>query len=279
MSQNDLSQSIDTHYLGIYGEIGEGINAVHGQLVKIVNIANHIEDGELSDLRELKSIGKRSDNDTLIPSLIGMMENIVLLVEETQKMTATAVKGDLRLRGDQTRFTGEYAKVIEGFNETLDAVIRPISEASETLKELAAGNLNTSMRGDYQGDHAIIKEDMNQTIVNLKRYVNEITCTLEEISRGNLDQEITSVYTGDFLAIKEALNGISSSLSTTMTDIDVAAAHVEIGARQISDGGQALAQGTTEQASSIQELTASIEEVAGETKQNAIRASDAMSWQ
>jgi len=275
MSQNDLSQSIDTHYLGIYGEIGEGINAVHGQLVKIVNIANHIEDGELSDLRELKSIGKRSDNDTLIPSLIGMMENIVLLVEETQKMTATAVKGDLRFRGDQTRFTGEYAKVIEGFNETLDAVIRPISEASETLKELAAGNLNTSMRGDYQGDHAIIKEDMNQTIVNLKRYVNEITCTLEEISRGNLDQEITSVYTGDFLAIKEALNGISSSLSTTMTDIDVAAAHVEIGARQISDGGQALAQGTTEQASSIQELTASIEEVAGETKQNAIRASDA----
>lgn len=275
MSQNDLSQKIENQYLGIYGEIGNGVNAVHDQLVRIVAIANHIEAGELRDLNELKAIGKRSEQDTLIPSLIGMMENIVRLVEETQKMTVTAVTGDLQFRGDQTRFAGEYAKVIEGFNQTLDAVIEPINEASETLKELAAGNLNAQMVGDYQGDHAIIKEAMNQTIANLKRYVAEITSTLEEISRGNLDQEITSAYTGDFQAIKEALNGISASLSTTMSDIDVAAAQVEIGARQISDGGQALAQGTTEQASSIQELTASIEEVAGETKQNALRANDA----
>lgn len=275
MSQNDLSQKIENQYLGIYGEIGNGINAVHDQLVRIVKIANHIEAGELSDLQQLKAIGKRSDNDTLIPSLIGMMENIVLLVAETQKMTVTAVKGDLSFRGDQTKFSGEYEKVIAGFNQTLDAVIHPINEASETLKELAAGNLNTQMDGDYQGDHAIIKEAMNQTIANLKRYVDEIAITLEEMSRGNLDQEITSTYSGDFLIIKEALNGISASLSTTMSDIDVAAAQVEIGARQISDGGQALAQGTTEQASSIQELTASIEEVAGETKQNASRANDA----
>ena len=275
MSQNDLSQHITKQYRGIYGEIGEAINAVHSQLVRIVNIANHVEAGDLSDLQQLKAIGKRSDKDTLIPSLIGMMENIVLLVAETQQMAVTAVKGDLSFRGDQTKFTGEYEKVIAGFNQTLDAVIHPINEASETLKELAAGNLNTQMDGDYQGDHAIIKKDMNQTIANLKRYVGEITKTLEEISQGNLDQEITSSYSGDFQAIKAALNGISSSLSTTMAEIDVAAGQVEIGARQISDGGQALAQGTTEQASSIQELTASIEEVAGETKQNALRANDA----
>jgi methyl-accepting chemotaxis protein len=275
MRKNDLSQIIENRHQGIFGEIGEAINAVHGQMAHIVQIANHIEAGELSDLSELKAIGKRSENDTMIPSLIGMMENIFSLVKETQKMAALAVEGDLNHRGDETKVPGEYAKVIAGFNQTLDAVINPIKEASGTLKELAAGNLNTVMTGDYQGDHAIIKEDLNQTITNLKRYVNEITNTLEEISRGNLDQEIKTTYTGDFLAIKDALNGISSSLSTTMAEIDVAAAHVEIGARQISDGGQALAQGTTEQASSIQELTASIEEVAGETKQNALRANDA----
>ncbi len=275
MSKNDLSQNIENQYMGIYGEIGAGINAVHDQLVNIVNIANHIEVGELSDLDDLKARGKRSEKDTLVPSLIGMMENIMKLVEETQMMAQTAVAGDLSFRGDPEKFAGEYAKVIEGFNQTLDAVIRPINEASETLKELSEGNLNIVMTGDYQGDHAIVKKDMNLTISNLKRYVKEITGTLEEMSEGNLDQEITSVYTGDFRAIKAALNGISCSLSSTMAEINVAAAQVEIGARQISDGGQALAQGTTEQASAIQELTASIEEVAGETKQNAVRANDA----
>ena len=151
MRQNDLSQTIENQYHGIYGEIGEAINAVHGQLVYIVQIANHIEAGELSDLSELKAIGKRSENDTLIPSLVGMMENIVLLVEETRMMAQTAVEGELSFRGDQSKFAGEYAKVIIGFNQTLDAVIDPIREASGTLKELAAGNLNTGMTGYYQG--------------------------------------------------------------------------------------------------------------------------------
>jgi methyl-accepting chemotaxis protein len=275
MRKNDLSKAIEKQYQGIYGEIGEAINAVHGQLVHIVSIANHIEKGELKDLADLKAIGKRSDNDTLIPSLIGMMEKIVMLVEETQKMADTAVEGDLNYRGDERKFPGEYKKVIIGFNQTLDAVILPVKEASRTLKELAQGNLEMTMKGNYQGDHAIIKEDMNQTITNLKRYVSEITCTLEEISRGNLDQEITTIYTGDFQAIKESLNGISSSLSETMQNIDNAAGQVELGAKQISAGGQALAQGTTEQASSIQELTASIEDIAGETGHNAVRANNA----
>ncbi|AFA47551.1 methyl-accepting chemotaxis protein [Acetobacterium woodii] len=275
MSKNDLSQKIENQYLGIYGEIGEAINGVYDQLVHVVKIANHIEIGELSDLDDLKAIAKRSENDTLIPSLIGMMENITLLVAETQNVAQIAVEGDLNFRGDVTKFSGEYAKVIEGFNQTLDVVIHPIKEASAILEELAAGNLEITMTGDYQGDHAIIKEAMNTTIANLKRYVKEITDTLEAMSLGNLDQEITSAYGGDFLAIKNALNGISTSLSTTMTDIDTAAAHVEIGAKQISDGGQALAQGTTQQASAIQELTASIEEVADETKQNAVRANNA----
>jgi methyl-accepting chemotaxis protein len=275
MSRNDLSEKIEQQYQGIYGQIGAGINSVHSQLLGIVDIANHIEVGDLSDLEELKAIGKRSEKDDLVPSLIGMMENIRTLVEETQMMAQTAVAGDLSFRGDPDKFAGEYATVIAGFNQTLEAVIRPINEASETLKELAEGNLNTIMIGDYQGDHAIIKKDMNQTIANLKRYVGEITSMLEEISQGNLDQEITSSYTGDFQPIKAALNGISSSLSSTMAEIDVAAVQVEMGVRQISDGGQALAQGTTEQASSIQELTASIEEVADETKQNALRANDA----
>lgn len=275
LSKNDLSQHIERHYPGLYGEIGAGINAVHQQLNRIVTIANHIEVGELGDLSDLQSVGKRSQNDTLVPSLIGMMENIQFLVEETQILAQKAVEGDLSYRGDQSRFTGEYATVIEGFNLILDAMQAPINEASKTLNELAKGHLNATMAGDFYGDYAIIKKDMNQTIVNLRRYVHEITTTLEKMSQGHFNQEITSTYSGDFLAIKNSLNQISLSLSATLSEIDIAATHVDLGARQISDGGQALAQGTTEQASSIQELTASIGEVAGETKQNAVRANDA----
>jgi len=275
MNQNDFSQSIQGDFLGIYSEIAESINGIRRLLLTITRIAGNIREGNLSDLPSLQREGKRSENDRIMPTLVGMMENIYLLVAETETMAQIAVEGDLSHRGDSSKFSGEYATVIDGFNKTLDAVIEPIQESSNVLQDLAQGNLHTMVMGAYKGDHAKIKEDLNQTVVSLEAYVGEITGTLEEMGRGNLNQEITSEFRGDFSAIKNSLNDINMQLSTTLSDIDGVSAQVESGAIQISDSGQALAQGTTEQASSIQELTASIEEVADETKANAVRANEA----
>lgn len=275
MNQNDFSQSIQGDYLGIYAEIAESINGIRRLLLTITRIAGNISQGDLGDLPELQRDGKRSENDRLMPTLVAMMENIYRLVAETETMAQIAVEGDLSYRGDSSKFSGEYATVIDGFNQTLDAVIEPVKEASSVLQELAQGNLHTMVMGEYQGDHAKIKKDLNQTIVSLEAYVGEITGTLAAMGRGNLNQEITTEFRGDFSAIKKSLNDINMQLSTTLYDIDAVSAQVESGAIQISDSGQALAQGTTEQASSIEELTASIEEVADETKHNAIRANEA----
>ena len=366
MSKNDYSQQIQGNYLGIYGEIAASINMVQSELITIVTIANNISNGELYDLETLKQQGQQSDQDVLIPSLINMIENINMLVIETQntatmavngdlnhrgdfekfpgefkkvilgfnqtldaviapiqeasltlqalvagdlnatmqgtyqgdhaqikndinqiiaflksyvteteKMAQIAVNGDLNHRGDVSKFPGDFAAIIIGFNQTLDAVIAPIQEASAILNELSQGNLNTEMQGLYHGDHAKIKKDLNQTIEFLRAYVYEISETLEGIGQGNLNQEITTTYLGNFQAIKIALNNITTNLSQTITEIDEASGQVEAGARQISDGGQALSQGTTEQASTIQQLTASIEEIANETKRSALNANDA----
>nr|WP_320026420.1 methyl-accepting chemotaxis protein [uncultured Acetobacterium sp.] len=208
-------------------------------------------------------------------SLADVKRAIGNLIADATMLAQAGIDGKLDTRADASKHQGDFARIVDGVNATLDAVVAPVQEASATLNELAQGNLNTGMAGHYQGDYTIIKDSMNQTVDFLKRYVGEITHTLEEIGRGNLDQHITDDYLGDFQAIKTALNDITSSLSSTMSDINIAAGQVEIGSQQISSGGQALSQGTTEQASAIQQLTASIEEVAGETKKNAMNANEA----
>ncbi|VUZ25496.1 Uncharacterised protein [Acetobacterium wieringae] len=211
-----------------------------------------------------------------IGNTLGEVKNSVdNLISDATMLAEAGIAGRLNTRADASRHQGDFARIVDGVNATLDAVVEPVQEASATLKELAQGNLNTGMVGHYNGDYTLIKDNMNQTIAFLKRYVDEITVTLEEIGRGNLDHQITTEYLGDFQAIKTALNEITSTLSNTMTEINVAAGQVDMGAKQISDGGQALSQGTTEQASAIQQLTASIEEVASETKRNAMNANEA----
>ena len=182
----------------------------------------------MSDYDELVNIGKRSDEDEFIPSLIQMIENIHSLVNEADEMTKLAVEGDLDHRGDPSRFRGEYAKVISGFNQTLDAVIEPIQATSVALNELAKGNLNFTMDGEFKGQHGQIQDDMNRTIDFLKKYVGEITATLQQIGEGDLSQEIKTYYHGDFVAIKLAINGITTRLSEVMKEIDDAAFNQQI---------------------------------------------------
>jgi methyl-accepting chemotaxis protein len=272
---NDFSAKMEGNYLGVFGDLATSVNEIHWKLNYIHSIVNNVSNGNMNDYDELVNIGKRSEEDEFIPSLIQMIDNIHSLVSEADEMAQLAVEGDLDHRGDPTKFRGEYAKVISGFNQTLDAVIEPIQAASTTLDELAKGNLNITMDGDFKGQHGKIKEDMNRTIDFLKNYVTEITAILQRIGKGDLSQEIKTYYHGDFVAIKLAINDITTHLSEVMKEIDDAAGQVEAGAIQISDGGQALSQGTTEQASAIQELTASIEEVAAETKRNAKNANEA----
>lgn len=275
MSLNDFTASVEGTYKGIYQEIGESINMVSSSILQMIAMLKNISEGDLQDLEKLKKIGKKSDKDTLIPVGITMMESIDSLVAETRVLSQAAIAGDLSKRGAADRFQGEFSTVIQGINSTLDAIVEPITEASQVLQEMARGNLQVQMAGSYRGDHAEIKEAMNGTLESLRGYVTEISEVLSGISEGNLDQEIKQDYKGDFQEIKDSLNNIIYSLSRVLGEINQAAEEVASGARQVSDGSQALSQGSTEQAGSIQELTASISEISSQTKNNAINASQA----
>ncbi len=275
MSVNDFTTRVEGVHQGIFAEMGKSINILTDGINTITHTINNAARGDLKDLEELKRVGKRSENDTLMPAIIQLTENIKALVDEATMLSSSAIEGKLEIRGNVGKFEGEYAKVISGVNDTLDAVIEPVKEALSVLKEMANGNLQVSISGDYKGDHAEIKNALNETIESLLSYVSEISSILSEIGGGNLDLVITSDYKGDFIAIKNALNNIILSLNQVLGDINDAADQVSQGSRQVSDGSQALSQGSTEQASSIEELTASISEIASQTKQNAVNANQA----
>ncbi len=275
MSVNDYSKNAEGTYLGIYAEISGSINLVADRIRHTIEIIQNITEGDFVDLEGLKAIGRRSENDKLMPSITQLIENIKALVDETVILSDAAVEGRLEVRGDIGKFRGEYSSVVQGINKTLDAVIAPVTEASSVLKKMSEGNLHISMNGDYRGDHAELKNSINETIHNLLTYVSDISRVLSEIGEGNLNLAVTEEYKGDFVEIKNSLNEIIRNLNQVMGNINEASEQVSAGSRQVSDGSQSLSQGSTEQASSIEELTASIAEIASQTKQNAVNANQA----
>ena len=217
----------------------------------------------------------RSDQDVLSKSLSEVLHVLQQLMSETSELTQAAVSGQLQKRGHVQAFSGGYRTIVEGINQTLDAVIKPVQEASGVLEAMAAGDLKQRVTGDYQGDHAVIKQSLNSTLDALGTYIDEIAYVLTQMSGSNFDQRVDTDYLGDFAPIKTALNQIIDTFNTLLAEMNQAAQQVSAGSRQVSDGSQALSQGATEQASSIEQLTASISEIAEQTKQNAVGADEA----
>lgn len=204
-----------------------------------------------------------------------MLAAIRTLIEDVRMLAQAAVEGKLSARADADKHKGDYRRIVEGINETLDAVVSPIKEAKFVLHELSMGNLGVTMQGLYQGDHAMIKNALSETIETLRSYIGEISEVLKEIADGNLQTVIDTEYRGDFMALKDSINGIVSSLNTIMTDINKAANQVALGTQQVSGGSGEISQGAVKQAGAIDELTATMAQIASRTRQNAQSAGEA----
>jgi methyl-accepting chemotaxis protein len=273
---NDHSKAVEKDYTGIWNDLKVALNRVHRLVTRISSIVTSVSRGDLGELAALKEIGRWSDNDELIPGFIRMHEVILELVNDTNMLVAAAVEGKLSARADAAKHFGEYSKVIEGVNKMMDAVINPINEAADCLKEMAEGNLATRVTGKYQGDHAIIKDALNTTLEALNNIIKkEAVRCLQEMAKGNLGVSVTGNYKGDYGVIKDALNTTIEDLNETLGQVAVAIEQVNTGAQQVSDSSQALSQGAAESASTMAQITSSMQQMNAQTKQNAENATQA----
>ncbi|MEW6182080.1 MAG: methyl-accepting chemotaxis protein [Bacillota bacterium] len=106
------------------------------------------------------------------------------LLAETKGLVEAALAGRLKERGHTDRINFEFQGIIQGMNEVLDAVIDPVNEAAECLKEMAKGNLDMQMTGDYKGDHAVVKNALNATISAINEILGQVQVAVDQVARG-----------------------------------------------------------------------------------------------
>ncbi len=184
LAYNDYTQKVEGDYQGIYGEIAAAINTVRDRLLQVQRVFVNMAGGDLGDLDDLKQIGRLSENDQLMPSFIQMMETIRVMVDESLRLSEAAAAGRLEERGDAGKFAGEYRRVIEGFNATLDAVIAPLTEAGAVLGKLAVNDYTQAMTGQYQG----LLQEFAAQINRVREQLLSVQDVFVRISRGDISR-------------------------------------------------------------------------------------------
>ena len=108
--------------------------------------------------------------------------NLKALIADTNELVQAAVGGRLSTRADATKHQGDFRKIVEGVNQTLDAVIDPVNEAARVLEEVANRDLSARVTGDYRGDHAKIKESLNAAVGNLDEALQQVSLAVEQVA-------------------------------------------------------------------------------------------------
>jgi methyl-accepting chemotaxis protein len=108
------------------------------------------------------------------------------LVAETKTLTKAAVEGKLATRGDPSKFQGEYRQVVQGINETLDAIVAPLNVSAEYVDRISKGDIPAKITDDYEGDFNEIKNNLNALIDTVQMRSQDIDMLIGAVTEGRL---------------------------------------------------------------------------------------------
>jgi len=238
-------------------------NAITRPLGKAVEAANRISEGDLNVNLDTNST---DESGQLLAALKGMTERIRALVDDANALSHAAVEGKLDTRADAGRHQGDFQRIVEGVNQTLNSVVGPLKVAAEYVERIAKGDMPAPIREEYRGDFNQIKNNLNQLI----EAIASITAAAKEVAGGNLTVQLKERSANDELM--RSLSSMVSRLSAVVTDVKEAANNVATGSQQMSSGSQQLSQGASEQAAAAEQASSSMEEMSSNIRQNADNA-------
>lgn len=216
MALGDLRANIDTSATDEIGQLSKSMEAMASNIHACAKAAERIAAGDLSV--EIKAA---SEEDVLAKSMIQVLDTLRGLVAEADMLRKAAVEGQLSTRGDANKFEGGYRDVIQGFNDTLDAVIGPLNTAADYVDRISKGELPEKITNDYNGDFNVIKTNLNTCVEALDTMRLDVRTLAVAALEGKLDTRVdASKHQGVY---RKIVQGMDDTLDAVANPINEAA--------------------------------------------------------
>ncbi|QFY45171.1 methyl-accepting chemotaxis protein [Candidatus Methylospira mobilis] len=217
-----------------------------GEPARLAEIADNVARGNLSDNIVLRA----NDNSSVMFSLMKMVGAINALAEDASLLSAAAAEGKLDTRANAARHQGDFRKIIQGVNNTLDAVIGPINEVMRVLTAMEKGDMTLSITEEYRGQLSQLRDTVNNTADKLAKTIcqvliatetlvettGEVNATAQSLSQGASEQAASVEETSS------AVEQMSSSVMQNAENAKVTDGMANKAAQEAGKGGEAVLQ-------------------------------------
>ena len=167
---------------------------MHAWLTELIAYVTKLANGDMT-----ATMGKASNDDQIHEYLVLLKQNIQNLVADANMLSKAAVDGKLATRADATKHQGDFRKIVEGVNDTLDAVIGPLNVAAEYVDRISKGDIPPKITDSYNGDFNKIKNNLNQCIDAVNALVADADMLAKAAVEGKLATRADATkHQGDF---------------------------------------------------------------------------------
>ena len=215
-----------TKHEGDFRKIVEGVNDTLDSVINPLNVAaDYVDRISKGDIPVKITDSYNGDFNVIKNNLNTCIEAVNLLVSDAGMLAKAAVEGKLETRADATKHQGDFRKIVEGVNDTLDAVINPLNVAADYVERISQGDIPVKITDSYNGDFNVIKNNLNTCIDAVNLLVSDAGMLAKAAVEGKLDTRADDTkHQGDF---REVVKGVNQTLDSVIGPLNVAAEYVD----------------------------------------------------
>jgi len=237
-------------FIFIFLLLGVFISLYIGRMVtkplkKCIEIANQVSEGN-TDVEII--VESKDETGMLSEAMLHMVERIRSLYEDAAYLSSESLAGRLKSRADVYKHSGDFRKIIKGINDTLDAIVTPLTEAMNVMDKLSHKDLTARVTGVYKGDLDLFKENINLAAKNLEDSlvqvgfaVDQISSASGEISSGSQTlAEATSEQASSLEEISSSLEEINSLTASNADNAKSGLKLADMAVHSVEEGNLAM---------------------------------------
>lgn len=205
--------------------------------------------------------------------------NLKRLKADTEKLVEAALNGRLDVRVDASQHHGDFQLIVQGINNTLDALVVPVNQVIHVLAEAEKGYLNQSIDAPYKGKLEDLRLSVNRVMSQLNSVVREVRSSLnslilacEQVTMAA--QTLSGTSSEQAAGVEETTSAIEMINDSIAHNTDNAKSTDEIASKSAADaveGGVAV-ENTVRSMKEIAEKISIVDDIAYQTNLLALNA-------
>jgi len=276
----DIDVKVDeARFKGDFNVMAKGVNdMVFGYIAvkkKAMACVKAFGEGNMDAPLEQFPGKKKFINDTIEQ----VRSNIKALVADANMLSAAAVAGKLDTRADASKHLGDFRKIVQGVNDTLDNVVGPINDVQRVMAAMEKGDMTETISKQYQGDFAVLKDAINNTIARLSETIAQIIVAADALSNASgqvsaTAQSLSQSSSEQAASVEEttaSLEEMTASVNQNTENAKVTDNMATKSAKEAVEGGEAVGK-TVDAMKEIADKIGIIDDIAYQTNLLALNA-------